>query len=608
MQLESLANELLLELFEFLDDVHLIRAFYGLNSRFDSLIFSQHKRLDFDFRHVAKDDFDLICQHYLPSTVDQVNSLHLSNDEETPNLLEHFLSYGFSFDRFQSLKSLSIYSICLDTLIIITYPCQYFPNLTHLSIIKLYTDKTRRDFVTLINNIWSLPKLTHLKFADSHSSDGLLFDLSVVSLSIENIFLGDIYLNLHGLYYLLTNTPNLRRLYAKAEASDDYSQLKTMSTSIISLEISFIGYCPSIIHVLKNMSQLRYLTLLLRGGSVAWNGYQWQEVIGRYFPQLKVLRFRMDNYNLREYTNIDELINSFRTPFWLERHQWFIECRWFPILRYSQVEQAILYTLPYAFDLLHDVMGGSCKSTCSDKNYYVYDRLEYLNDYNYSNHDGWIATYSLFSLFRFPNIRHLTYSNPNDVESLSYYLSLDHLISLEITVPKVSDYHCLQTLLDRTPRLYSLTLRNNVVSKELFQLNNPSIRRLDLQSCSSAVGFSSEDCVNLISSPLGHQCEVLLICVDNPVHVLSLIQQISNLRFLSFRCIRNGWDQRETNNELGEWLKDVLPSTCSINSKYFRMAEIWIGRRTKENSSRKSFSTSSNVIQTILLKILSLFK
>jgi hypothetical protein len=142
----------------------------------------------------------------------------------------------------------------------------------------------------------------------------------------------------------LTNTPNLRRLYAKSEASDDYSQLKTMSTSIISLEISFIGYCPSIIHVLKNISQLRYLTLLLRGGSVAWNGYQWEQVIGQYFPQLKVLRFRMDNYNLREYTNIDELINSFRTPFWLEQHQWFIECRWFPISRYEQVEKATVYT------------------------------------------------------------------------------------------------------------------------------------------------------------------------------------------------------------------------------------------------------------------------
>jgi hypothetical protein len=38
MQLESLANELLLNLFEFFNGVHLIRTFTGLNARFDNLL------------------------------------------------------------------------------------------------------------------------------------------------------------------------------------------------------------------------------------------------------------------------------------------------------------------------------------------------------------------------------------------------------------------------------------------------------------------------------------------------------------------------------------------------------------------------------------------
>jgi hypothetical protein len=47
--LESLGNELLLDLFEFFDTIQLFRAFHGLNSRFDNLLFNhfQAYRLDF---------------------------------------------------------------------------------------------------------------------------------------------------------------------------------------------------------------------------------------------------------------------------------------------------------------------------------------------------------------------------------------------------------------------------------------------------------------------------------------------------------------------------------------------------------------------------------
>ena len=44
MNLELLANEVLLDLFQFLDVVNLFRAFYGLNNRFDQLIFTKLQR------------------------------------------------------------------------------------------------------------------------------------------------------------------------------------------------------------------------------------------------------------------------------------------------------------------------------------------------------------------------------------------------------------------------------------------------------------------------------------------------------------------------------------------------------------------------------------
>jgi hypothetical protein len=85
MKLESLANELLLEIFEFFDGIHLFRTFHNLNSRFNTLLFVHFRKYDFDFRNVSTDDFDQLCQQYLPLIIDRITMLYLSNYIQTPD-------------------------------------------------------------------------------------------------------------------------------------------------------------------------------------------------------------------------------------------------------------------------------------------------------------------------------------------------------------------------------------------------------------------------------------------------------------------------------------------------------------------------------------------
>ncbi|UJR19556.1 hypothetical protein I4U23_022686 [Adineta vaga] len=70
MLLESLANELLLDLFEFLDGIDLLRAFGGLNCRFETLLHRYVLDYHLDFRFVSKRDFD---QHLKSLNVSQVS-------------------------------------------------------------------------------------------------------------------------------------------------------------------------------------------------------------------------------------------------------------------------------------------------------------------------------------------------------------------------------------------------------------------------------------------------------------------------------------------------------------------------------------------------------
>jgi hypothetical protein len=71
-KLESLANELLLDIFEHLTAVNLLDAFHHLNSRFDTLLFIYFHGYNLDFRFISKQKFILFIQQTLPLIINQI--------------------------------------------------------------------------------------------------------------------------------------------------------------------------------------------------------------------------------------------------------------------------------------------------------------------------------------------------------------------------------------------------------------------------------------------------------------------------------------------------------------------------------------------------------
>jgi hypothetical protein len=57
------------------------------------------------------------------------------------------------------------------------------------------------------------------------------------------------------------------------------------------------------------------------------NGYEWQDMICNYLPKLKVFHLQM---SVRFYggddieKQVDEFLDSFRTPFWIDEHHLWI--------------------------------------------------------------------------------------------------------------------------------------------------------------------------------------------------------------------------------------------------------------------------------------------
>jgi hypothetical protein len=354
-----------------------------------------------------------------------------------------------------------------------------------------------------------------------------------------------------------------------------------MTSSIRSLKLAFEGSIISMINLFQNLPNLCYLTL--KTSDLYLNGNEWEKIFVDYLPNIKKFRLRMnfqfsDDYNKDE--QIEQLLETFRTDFWIKQHQWFVRCDWNP---FDSFDRIYLYTLPYDFgDFFYFDTIQSRSTYPSISKDFSYDRVNILRQSFSENLP--IESINYLSP-RFYKIYDLKISIPFSQNFSSCIASLDQLNSLDVTICDDSSYSQLQLLLDRAPHLYSLTLRSaGNIQISLLELSNASIRRLDLMTKSTyrLQYFNHNECIKILAqSSIGKQCEVLLISVENRTIICELIQMMSNLRSITFQCKEDKCKYREslsTNDEVLHWLVEHLSSEFMIvrDKRQISKIHIWI--------------------------------
>ncbi|CAF5129722.1 unnamed protein product, partial [Rotaria sp. Silwood1] len=454
MKFEELANEIILELFELLDTVTLIHAFSGLNFRLNQLIFSRIRTYHLDLRSISKNDFNLICYQYLPTIIDRITLLRISHDDETPYILYGTYLHVFHIRQFNHLQSLSLYSIeeasTIDQIIL---ELHQLPYLTHLNIIQCNLELKYGRKIVALNEIWSLKKVTHCNFDHCHGLSIQLAQISVISQTIEYLSI-DTSDHFRNLTQLIHYTPNLQRFnWNLIYSSSNQPPLITMS-SIVSLKLRYYGTNDWLKNILQHMPNLYDLKLDLI--NIYLNGYEWENLFVLNLPNIKIFQFRMhlkfSKINLEQ--QINEILNSFQSSFWLEEHQWFVRCEW------NSSNSGIIYTLPYAFNYMFYLNQHSSKSTCrNEQDYWSYNNIrkfEYINSNNM-----FINDFDNFPI-RLTNLHELDIALPIGNYFWSIISSWNQLISLNISINGNENnvYFQLQKFLDQTPHLYSLKFSN----------------------------------------------------------------------------------------------------------------------------------------------------
>ena len=561
---KSLPNEILLEIFKLLQSADVIRAFCCLNELFNALLLSHMTENGIDFRSISKTNFEFICQQQLSSIAPHITILCLSDDDETPYQSKLLLRNGFTLNQFQSLRSLSLYELHSDeTWEAFMNGLPALSKLTDLKLIKCYAENVQPSCRTIMNAVWNLPNLTHCHFDIKFQHDIYLATFTSRSSSLKHLTIQNISCPLFELSQLFRCTQNLEYISLKSQDKDPRQILPVM-LSLTTLELHVEEHQHMIINLSLTIPNLR--NLIVRSSSLHLNGQQWQAIINNHLPQLRVLQFKM-NYSCHTSDHkqeMDELLDSFRSPFWLEDHQWYVRCDLVPRIKSWVIE---IYTIPYAFSDLFVSLQALSKSTAPNADdYWLYDSVETLH------YDIFIRINNPVRLqARFPNVRHLSIPFSYTDYLLPAITNFSRLKSLKIIETCSPSF--IQCLLNEASQLYSFSPPDYMIT-----LNNISIRRLDLLS---GVGYLTTDqCNELSHSSIMIRCEVLLIKAKRELDILPLINNAHNLHTVTIQCENDRWPQdiSTRNNAVIIALREHLPQTAEIDRdpKFRCYIRIWL--------------------------------
>ena len=320
----------------------------------------------------------------------------------------------------------------------------------------------------------------------------------------------------------------------------------------------------NLVHFLPNVTHLKIESPKL----IEFDGLQWEHFLVKSFPQLKVFQLKMNltfPWDKNHRDKFDRYFSTYRTSFWMER-RWFIRCHWG---LWGKDLAIYLYSVPYVFNvdpIPNNVLNLQMKSTCPDAN---------SSFSSYSIHrvdrESWMFKDRSLPQIRLMNIEQLSVELPFDFLFLSAVRTFSNLRSFVMNDFSEDDGYELQDILDCSPCLEELAFCSwTTLTMPPYRLSSSSIHRLDLNGCDELNewdSYTSEQCLELTRSPLGRQCRVLTIRVEEFRSIFILVSMMFHFRTLHLQF---ELDRPFTDDDLVQGLREGLPSKWHVTRDSYR--------------------------------------
>ncbi|CAF1005399.1 unnamed protein product [Didymodactylos carnosus] len=269
-----LPNELLFEIFCYLRAIDIIKAFYPLNFRFDSLI--ANISIDIDLADESIYTADL--KNIIPRFVDQVKTLSVW-DTETYN---RFKNVYVSIDKCQQLRSLDLLGIGGSCIRDISFKLKFFPLLSSFYI-RALSECSLGEMQVLYQAIFNNPTLktlliTYIK-TDEFNDISILNGNNIQKLKVKCAFA--------EFQKLLTIIPKIKYLMVDVDCSTNQganvpSNLSLSMPNLIYLSLNaHLMEFVYIEYLLAQLSSLKQLLLELTDyGKFSYtDAWRWEKVL-----------------------------------------------------------------------------------------------------------------------------------------------------------------------------------------------------------------------------------------------------------------------------------------------------------------------------------------
>ncbi|CAF2043339.1 unnamed protein product [Rotaria magnacalcarata] len=480
---EHLPNELMHEIFEFLDYFHVYEAFFNMNIRFRNLISNSSLPIKIKISSISKSAYQRYYTDIIMPHANRISSIHLSN-VFIYDIVSSPIRTLPEFRRLQRLILDNIESTCLRQILL------ELISFSGLSSLTISSDDNIKNKNFIYHQIFRLPALKYCKLSlRGWTSDDNPLPLVTNECSpIEHFIIN------HGIYLnevngLVSYTPQLRcfsaqlgRIYSIKKTTIDPPTLNHLTHVFLVLcDISFSEFEQLAIDFFSRIQVLRISITYHRDTEYTDNN-RWEQLISTRMLNLRIFDIRHESWSINFAANdnnssndpiiLDGLINQFISPFWIER-------KWFFAVQYNQARcrnRKIFYsTNPYRrkhYALCKQSNEEIClnhyeTNIQSVHHLHIESENESINCMNY-----------------FPNVTELTFEDGFSTNSHSFSTILNRIIPLKQLSKLVLECHHISfmkliELLRFTPNIHTLVFQSmpfyrddymSIQHNETFQL------------------------------------------------------------------------------------------------------------------------------------------
>ncbi|CAF1042842.1 unnamed protein product [Didymodactylos carnosus] len=572
-QFEYLPNELIINLFDYLDDYDRYVSFGDLNQRFDQLLFcvTRSSWFTINFSNLQQSKFHNVCKFIKPQ---DIRSLTLSNYRHSIliNQIPLFFNTYFQLDQLTYLQRLYLFDIDESQ-------CQSFlPNLellqhlSHLTFKFLTISRPAGILYNLSTRFLSLKTIKTLKFLSDEGKIAFVMDKSTPAIVINHIQYLKINLSLdiESLNQLLVHLPHLKSLNIKLTKETknpvnhmyDTPLTTCIETDIIILTIELCSYTAitfdDIQECVKSVPKLKnFIITGIVTDRQFFDGQRWKQLIDTRLPNLEQFQFLFTIYKY-EITKLN--VTSFDT--------------WHRVQCDSNQHVTSIYTLPYAFHNQELSLSFQLISPTTKRNDYSRVRqLRFVSTNNATDEQ------SIVGNRYYPNIDTLILwkISPylSSLNELSNLIVLDTIRHLDIGYYAGDIQIHLDLLRQISKNLHSLTIRNYDLLDELWiPANIQSISSKTIKVLSLHFTYSDVKYIKYFYQ-LFPNLEELSVIVLTLNDIRCVVKSMKNLIWLKLKCKELN---EMANKDITQWLKSsrLLKAVKNLSHPIKDEIHLWL--------------------------------